>query len=777
MVDSIVYTEEDGAQLTTVFGCSFKNITAQMGFDDQPIVFTLTIVEEENQSFTLKDQDVRSAQRITFGALDMIGIVQAWEESTIDPQGTGIYTVKLTDCRTVLDAVQVFLSPGTNWQTNNFSRQNPEGSVGDPVDYGINVIAVPTCARSSNTNYGVPMQYVKESIESATVYYGTDRFRIDLSELNQIPYNESHSSSPYLEHTGLRVEGSSRSVTAIITELCRSFGFQWWVEASYEGNTVIIKIKVIRRINEQDQPIPMKMDDLAALHINQIIRRKDGYENRDATTRVVLQGGERRTLVYEDGNVFHQFWGWDTDGEPRALPAYPVFNQPGGTYRGTSISEMRRVLNGELDDAMDEVTLAAIKSYADAFWGRKFYTWIGDSDLDADGTPWVETIPAGWWEEDTNPANLSGNAEQIFASEDGRWKPFVQLPNPVGRWSNALLRNLSIIGHAGNLYMKCTLERVGKYVLITLGSAMETSQIIRVVGQDETTESEVIDRMTRLAGGWIPLMDRRKFYGPWLSDANQSTRVQGRVRVDIDTSLVPWKFARRGTTHSEGMAIMNEIAETKVKERVILEQIINTGQLETADIPQVNLGQQIGVAANVTQIHVQFGVNGVTTRYVLNQYTAELGKFKQKDREKTEEDPMAQSYFVSGNFDDLNQEFKTLQQPENMPSEKPESAQNAQMSIEFNKPTMGRILARSTERGFYPFERYPCYEVTAIYDSEVGGWTCPIGITDFHCPNSGEPLDSPGYLRVGEIVTLNHIKGTGKAYISQSAKTFAPPTV
>lgn len=759
-----IYDEQFGAQSVQLFGCSLKSISMQMGFDNQPTVITVVVIEENNQNFTLESDDIQSIQHIQFGSLDVLGIVQSWENTTIDVAGTGVYTVKLTDCRQVLDSAVIITNPANNWQTDNFGvDQIPSGTASGAVNYGENVIAIPI-PTEHDFDYGLPFANVKEHLGQAVLYYGNDIFEIDVDDLEVLPYTDTGRGAP------VRIDGPVRSISEVISEICQQFGYQWWVECarkSVTDSTVIIKVKIISRIQETASSVVFNLDALAALHPNAVISRRDGYENKNEITKTILQGGIRRQLLGVPEGQISQFWGWDQSGiAPRPSPGYqdPAYD----FYRiiPTSIYQMRQAINGELDNTMDANRLTALKGYANSHWGKMFYLHLSDEYLDTDGKSWVKSMPAGWWEGDAHPDNLSDEAFFVLCSDDGRWKPFVKFPRTHRPWDDSVLLSTNATRCNGNIYTLCSLKQIGKYVV------MDLSVPIKYI-TSASNESKKVNCASNVQYGWIPFMDSREFDGPWSSDVQTPPRFQkrGKTVIKIDSDLVPWKYGFRGILNSQGMDELNWIAEGRIHARTIEQQIINTGQLEVADIPKVNIGQTIYGGSNITNISTQFTRNGITTRYSMNLYTGELGNFRQLDRKRVDEFirllRAIQAKVTYKKDDNINDEFKTLLDKHGLagePSEKPGQ-----------EGGMGIIVGA---------EGGPYYSITRTsyhdFNSYLAGISAVFGQANWsNVRNLAEPLSSPGYLPIGTQVTVQifseNESGPYIPYIEQTPQVFSPP--
>jgi len=798
---TVIYDDEWGARSTKVFGCSFKSITAQMGFNSQPIVFTVTVIEEADQDFTLDQYDVRSAQSVRFGELSILGIVQSWERTTTDPNGTGIYVVRLTDCRTVLDSANIA----------NVYVDEPDSEVA-LIDSNVVYIGSDRTSESDSSSNeednGVLFSTVMERVEATTLRYGNNVFEVDMSELATLENWRGEGVNQYY------IEGEIRSLVSTITEFCNAVGAEWWVESqrkSVVDDTVVITIKTVRRLDGIGNPTAIEMDELVALHGDRVIRRKDGYENQDITTHKVIWGGVKRKLDQVHGVEINQFWGFDEVGQPLASPSYTTPDEPQYRRISTDIAEMENALNGGLDGSMDSDQLAALKRYIDDVWGKRFYFALNKntmSDIGQDLPNYPEIIPAGWWEGSTPPqGSLPGGARQFdpdillkMTTEDGRWGPFVHLselfttgsgtvespivPHYV-TWAPLVQNSNNLIPRESESFMKCTLEQYGRYVIMVLPVPLTRYYMDSDTG--ETSESRVT-RHGSLSKAWVPIMDRGIHYGPWSNTPMVRSRVPspGSSEVSIDKDLVPWTFGVRGLLDPMAQILLTEMAAQKIDTLPGL-SVINTGQLEVADVPQVNVGQSIGLGGSVTEVFIRFDNNGVLTRYVMNLYTRELGEFKRKKQKEQETQQEEEEKEPEDNFPETKDDLESPPEPESAPETEEDDGltgpSEEQMSYVYDKPEGGMGIVSVKEGG-------PYYAVRRLNYADIDPNTFAGGlnITNSYflsewtgVRNLAETDSSPGLIPVGTKVTVSIFSesefGPWVPYMEQTPQVFTPPVV
>lgn len=792
----IIYDDEFGARTSKIFGCSFKSINVQMGFNSQPIVFTLIVVEEKDQDFTLDKNDVRSVQSVVFGELNLLGIVQSWERTTTDPGGTGIYTVRLTDCRTVLDSANI----------SNVYIDQPESEVkligGNFIYIGSTGLREAREESGTEEDRGVVFSTIIERVEAATLTYGNNTFEVDMSVLNSLTNLQGQGASLYF------IEGEIRSLVSTITEFCNAVGADWWVESrrkSVVDDTVVIEIKVIRRLNDIGNPNALEMDDFAQLHGGHILRRKDGFENQDVVTNKVVWGGIKRELDSVSSVEIKPFWGFDEFDQPLMSPAYPTGDEAQLRRTDTTIAEMTSALNGDLNDSMDREQLAALKKYIDEVWGKKFYFALIKSALSPTGKDlpdFPEIIPAGWWEGVAHPQGALQFTPDVLlkmTTEDGRWGPFVKLNEIFSTgsgtiespllisyvtWAPVVNNSQNVIKREGESFMRCKLDQNGRHVVMTLPVALtrlDMDQKTGVVNEDRVT------RHDSLENAWIPIMDRGIHYGPWSNVSLSLGRIPspGRSEVFVDKSLVPWTFGVRGMLNVQAQSLLTDLAATKIDTLPGL-AIINTGQLEVAGIPTVNIGQAIGLGGSITEIFIRFDNSGVTTRYVINLFTRELGEFKRRKQEKKEKEEIVEEKEPEDDFPEVIDAVETPPEPEPAPEVEEEvgGLDDAGKEFVFQKPEGGLgVISVKGGGPFYAVRRLSYQDLDS--QSFAGG----LDITGAwflaewqNVRNLAEPENSPGLLLVGTRVTVSifserDTSGPYIPFIEQTPQVFSPPPV
>lgn len=792
----ILYTEISGAVLSKVFGCSFKTMSAQMGFNSQPIVFTLTIIEEKNGDFTLDKNDIRSIQSITFGELSLLGIVQSWERTVISSNGTGVYTVKLTDTRTVLDSssiANVYIDQPTSEVALIDNNIIYIGSTG-------NTVAISGSNREQDI--GIPFSQIIERVEAATLMYDNHLFEVDMNALKDLTNLLGEGINQFL------IEGEVRSLVSIITEFCNAVGAEWWVESRIKSpvdDTIIIEIKIVRRLDGIGNPNVLDIDSLVATHgSDNIISRQDGFENTDVTTHKVIWGGIKRKLHQVLNSELKPFWGFDEFLQPLVSPSYTISNDLQLRRMNTTIGEMESALNGDLDGFMDLEQLTSLKKYLNSFWGKKFYFQLNKntmSDSGKDLPDYPKTVDAGWWEGIVHPNGVRQfdlDTLVRLTTENGRWGPFVNLSNTFltgsgtiespliphyVTWAPIINNSNTLILQENRAYMKCTIEQAGKYVVITLPTPMT-----RFVTDDETGEIDE-SRLTRhdaLSKAWTPIMDQGIHYGPWSNAILRRSFVPlvGRAEVSVDRDLVPWTFGVRGMLNAQAQELLTDMAAQKIDILPNL-PIITTGQLEVAGIPVVNIGQSIINGSSITEIFIRFDANGVTTRYIMSLYSRELSAFKKRKQIEREKDQIGQEKEPEDEFAEIDNDLEVPPDPESTSEDDMDDLAGPSTPTQefiYDKPDGGLGIISVKEGGpFYAVRRLNYQDIDP--QSFAGG----LNITNSYflsewtnVRNLAEPANSPGLLTVGTRVTISIFSNTDEhgpfvAYMEQTPQVFSPP--
>lgn len=287
-----------------------------------------------------------------------------------------------------------------------------------------------------------------------------------------------------------------------------------------------------------------------------------------------------------------------------------------------------------------------VRSYANTYMGHKYAVGLpfvlsrqDPSTLRV--TTSYDIADGGYLPEGSSPLGLSLLNEDIFKTQDGRFRCFtVHNVNPIGG-VNADLSHVNPQGTVienGNLYMDAQVDQniiftPNPAAVVTLkepvfDQAIDTIgnfDIIRAILQMPAEQARKV--LNNAAFGTlgirihpahrnplsvaIPLKSNIATYGPWYRSG-----VAGKVTVEQDPSLTPWNFG--------GYAGMNAAATARVNDAVTNMQVSEQGSLEMVGPPTYNLGDILYTGGpNITNIEVSFGER-VTTTYRFQTYTQRL---------------------------------------------------------------------------------------------------------------------------------------------------------
>ncbi len=676
-----------------LFGGRVRSINTTLGLNQNPTVITVTIVEDD-KSITLKN---RRLVDISTGAFKFRGIVQSWSESKTDVAGTGVYQVRITDTKPVLDAAQVVI--GSSFDTT-FTIA---------ADYGDNVISV-LPENALQISNGIPFKSIKNAVEDTTIRYGNEKYTVDFNFT--LPTRGSR-----IEYT---IRTRAMSLLELISQVANDHGLDWYVTTSSKN---VISINMFGRTNITN----MTVDQLAALHPDGIIKRHEGKENRDTVQKVVLLGGFKSHLKETAGFLWRQFWGYNENEVERSQPLF-------------TREVMEKVINNDFteQDYVEE-DVQKILSYANEFWGRKFIALMTPVDvIGPDGRSWIVPTSAAWNDSEFAPTNdpeflpvdFDRNLGAKFQTDDGRWVTHATLPLPgirsdfgIGgttyQWDDDLFtnpntyinknRDISIkasleivdgfteieflldqfIIHILNLEVFTTvssaltsffiihpqdvafsvsfnftrmiknnindIEAIGKgelfytddmknklrkdfkdqYYVLTLSAPLRVKQIKRpVTTNPETGRDEVIETITKTRVEKI----NKAFLA--LLDQRETygpwsnrLRAIGKTEVVIDASLTPWIFGFRGITNKTGLSLLDDVAHAKIKTVSDTTMDAKTAELEVAGVPAINIGDQLQKTGIITSMQIVFGINGVRTTYKSSQYTTQLSRYLRQQQD------------------------------------------------------------------------------------------------------------------------------------------------
>jgi len=812
-----------------LFGGRVRTMNTVLGINQTPTVITTNIIKDDQPISVVNRQVVD----ISVGELVFRGLVQSWSETKVDVAGTGVYQVRITDTKPVLNSAQIVV--GASYNDAHTQAYN----------YGDNVIPV-VFSNASQISNGIPFNTIKSKIESSSIKYGPNVFTVKLNFT--LPNRGS-----LIEYS---VKGRAMSLLEFISQIADDHGLDWYVTTSTSN---VITVNMFGRSNITN----VTLNQLANLHNNEVIRRHEGKENRDATQKVVLIGGFRSYLHETDGLAWQQFWGFDSNGNKRSVPVY-------------SEAIMEQVINNNFtEDDFTEEDVQKILSYANEYWGRKFIGLITPpSTIGSDGRSWVVPTSSAWYESNEIPLEFNRDGQLKFQTEDGRWITFATLPFPGTRivtggtnltyqWDDELFSNPNtFIDEDREISIKASVEIIDgfteleywmeqfivyllnqdvfpgvtvslalffienpdisltvrfdlirlatlfsstlediangdlfytdavkntfkenfrdQYFVMTLATPLRIKKIETTTttnedtGALETGEKITKRRLSKIAKGFVALLDQRETYGPW-SNRNLSI---GKTDVVIDPSLTPWAFGFRGIINSTGMDQLEQVARAKIKTVADTTLDAKTAELEVPGTPKVNIGDQLQTTGVITNISVSFGIQGVKTTYQAMQYTNELSRFARQQRDLI--DRLRRQAAEFNNTLRPPQDDWTLDSSlRNLRHGLPEPSLDS--SKEGNRLQSGQLLGRVAARSSNTEPKYTITPMAWVSDAfgELSLVRDPKVLDQyFRVVNMGEKQTAPGRLPIGTDVQVNKFTttdgGVSSYYIDVAAPK--PPT-
>ncbi len=746
----------------TLFGCSVRSITSQIGINQTPTVVTVIVVQDSNQSFDI-GRGVGSFKSVVVGSFTFRGIVQSYSQAEVDVGGRDIFTVKLTDPKVAFAAAQVVFAV------------RPDG-----VNFGTNVIVVEPNLEQQ-LKRGIPLSQVISAVDGKSISYGTETFTLNLNDLGISRVSEST----------YTIKGSSMSVLELVQKITEDHGIDWYVSTSTS------RVISFQKIEENASAS-------ASLNTN-VIRRASGQELRPTITKAVVLGAQRQFLSNSGGVRWRQFWGFTDAGSPASSPTFSIVSHQGQSRtRSPSVDLMRRALNGELKD--EEIGLAyidALKAYGQEYWGRKFYLNINSSFLDANNEPWIDIVSAAPWEGTggrRRPANFSLNPEgaiEKFGTNDGRWVSLIELPNPAyhilnrrgARWDASVLGSPNVFASGYNKYfMRVSLELVGRRIIMTLPTPMIVTAVVdlETIEPDsgvECTGSRILsnngtgsyttggnDRMSRIQDSWLAIRDKRRFYGPFQFSVRGK---KGKTTTTIDQSFAPWTFSVKDTSFSSATSSMESAAIAKAKSISSTDPVVDTLETDLTGLPVADIGDSIGGGGILTSIGIRFGIDGVVTSYRGIQHTDELHKHRRYfqdtiDRLTNEVQKVRDSYFETPSFPGAIRELSSIRKSSATSNV---DNNNTDINTEFTQGVPISVEDREADNG----SLYKVLKMKEVSDGTDPTTGAPItrfvgagGGLIRNVKNTEEFSGRPARVLSGTIATMKKNCTTGRYFFSAS---------
>lgn len=119
----------------------------------------------------------------------------------------------------------------------------------------------------------------------------------------------------------------------------------------------------------------------------------------------------------------------------------------------------------------------------------------------------------------------------------------------------------------------------------------------------------------------VPLIWNYLRYGPFTNSISET----GNTQVIVDASLSPWSY---GSTSNMNFYGLNQVNAAESQNMVI-----NTAQINLAGYPILNLGDSLGINANVTGLNLSYGIDGIKTNYSFRTFIGSPALLKKGERD------------------------------------------------------------------------------------------------------------------------------------------------
>jgi hypothetical protein len=327
----------------------------------------------------------------------------------------------------------------------------------------------------------------------------------------------------------------------------------------------------------------------------------------------------------------------------------PILNNGNAVNNRQLANWMRALGVDDEQESIENTVYNFILDKARAWLGRKF--WVNlpflMSSLDPETLQVKESYAisaeGAWQEPNTSPLGLSPLHEEMFNTQDGRFVAFALYDNITGV-DLSKISDEAVIDD-DKLYSKLNVDT---NIVVYPGLVDEPLAIVDVQSPawaftadpagDGLAYNWLIGNNVHLLnfrGGLnpledgaechanyipptafnIPLRDSLNNYGPW-----GWIGAPGKVVYTHDSSLTPWNYG--------GYEFMNKAAEAMVQSQVSKMQVAESASVEKVGMPTVSLGQVlIADGPEVNSIEVQYGPQGITTRYQMRSWTESFGTF------------------------------------------------------------------------------------------------------------------------------------------------------
>lgn len=301
-----------------------------------------------------------------------------------------------------------------------------------------------------------------------------------------------------------------------------------------------------------------------------------------------------------------------------------------------------------------------VRKYASEYLGSKFLVKIPFSiywKFEPETTLLISSnsiaSDGGYVPEGTLPLGLNYQDINNFLTNDGRFECFLSFPLSP----NMDLGGIDATVSNGSLYVKASISdqivypqgSILPYCIVDIGQPIYSIAPDPLGGIDEVSQllnmpvSSVMWAAGLRYGSFpvrihpspfmptacaVPMRSNRSSYGPWGTFAPWgSPGAKGMVHFERDESLNPWNYGDIDT--------MNKVASAKLAGIATNMQEIETGSIEVAGTPSIQLGDVlVKNGPNVTSIEVSVNTSGIMTTYRMQTYTPQFGAFQKKNADR-----------------------------------------------------------------------------------------------------------------------------------------------
>lgn len=121
---------------------------------------------------------------------------------------------------------------------------------------------------------------------------------------------------------------------------------------------------------------------------------------------------------------------------------------------------------------------------------------------------------------------------------------------------------------------------------------------------------------------FVPMKSNILTYGPWFVAGPP-----GKVRMQVNSSLTPWEYG--------SFDFMNLAGNSLVVNAVTFQQVGETASITLTGAPNYSLGDTIeNGGPNVTNVHVDYGKDGISTTYEFKTWTPKFGVFSKGNADR-----------------------------------------------------------------------------------------------------------------------------------------------